>query len=140
VQGKKAVLTRKTRLGLAIAAVAVLGIVGWCSMAPRHTISEANYSRIRLGMTEGEVEEILGTPAGDYTFGRASRMWHDPGENLPHDLRSATWRATDCKLCKQTDTAVFVYFDGDNRVVTCAGGSSTYDAPWLAWLKRKLGF
>jgi hypothetical protein len=36
---------------------------------PGHCITEANAEKIREGMSEGEVVQILGVPAGDYTTG-----------------------------------------------------------------------
>jgi hypothetical protein len=41
-------------------------------MLPRRGvgITQANYERIREGMTLDEIEAILGVPAGDYTDGR----------------------------------------------------------------------
>jgi hypothetical protein len=37
-------------------------------------ITEANFCRIADGMTEQEVEDILGCPAGDYTDGMAVQL------------------------------------------------------------------
>jgi hypothetical protein len=37
---------------------------------PKGGITRANYDKIRLGMTQDDVEALLGCPPGDYTDGR----------------------------------------------------------------------
>jgi outer membrane protein assembly factor BamE (lipoprotein component of BamABCDE complex) len=64
-----------TRCGIFLAAaVATTGGVALVTLLPRYTgsgITEANYRRIMTGMTEAEVETVLGCPPGNYTDGRA---------------------------------------------------------------------
>lgn len=52
---------------LAFCLIACLGLLGmhW-QTGRKDRITPANIARIEIGMTEGEVEEILGVPAGHY--------------------------------------------------------------------------
>jgi hypothetical protein len=67
-QGK----TLKAKLLLGFAAVLVLA-AGWlCFIWPtphNHNINAEGFEQLSLGMTEKEVETVLGVPAGDYGFG-----------------------------------------------------------------------
>jgi len=57
---------------LAIAIVLDVLALGWVCFfhLPPRSINRANFERIQVGMTETQVERILGGPAGDYTFDR----------------------------------------------------------------------
>jgi hypothetical protein len=44
----------------------VLAVLAIWQFLPEEAIGPSNYRRIRLGMTEAEVAEIIGLPAGDY--------------------------------------------------------------------------
>jgi hypothetical protein len=61
-------MTRR-RLAVLPALVFLLAIgwVGWHSFMPEPVITEERARLIQLGMTESEVQAILGGPAGDYT-------------------------------------------------------------------------
>jgi hypothetical protein len=51
---------------------------------PKHRINVDGYQRLRLGMTEQEVERVLGVPAGDYGPGKGEIL--DYG-NIYHGKR-----------------------------------------------------
>jgi hypothetical protein len=50
---------------------------GFCLFAPRHHIDREHFALIQEGMTEAQVESIVGAPAGNYDgFVEASQFWH----------------------------------------------------------------
>jgi hypothetical protein len=59
-------MRHKRYLLVALAALAVAGTVAVPGPRPRFTL--ADYERVRLGMTKGELEAVLGK-SGDYTTG-----------------------------------------------------------------------
>ena len=65
---------RRRRLLLGSGALALLGLAGMLVVTQLlragPAITPASYERIREGMTEAEVEAVLGGPPGDYTNGR----------------------------------------------------------------------
>ena len=69
---------RKILAGLAalftIAAV-VVGIQ-WL-LAPKHRINKESLELIKEGMTQKEVEDILGVPPGDYSYGGFRDLYFD---------------------------------------------------------------
>jgi hypothetical protein len=66
------------RLLLGAGLLALLGVTGTLLplMLPRRGagIAQANYERLREGMTLDEVQAILGDPAGDYTGGQCEPL------------------------------------------------------------------
>jgi hypothetical protein len=57
--------------------VAVAGVAGFCLLGPRHHIDREHFDLIKEGMTEVEVESILGAPAGNYDgFVETGHFWH----------------------------------------------------------------
>jgi hypothetical protein len=101
---------RNRRLLLWLAGVALIGLGVWIvagALRPRHNISQAGFELIRAGMTEREVETILGGPAGDYTHGRV-----DPSECIP----SGEW-LLDGKEWVGNESIVTVAFDEEGKVL-----------------------
>lgn len=59
-------ISRRAWLGLlAVAGLAVGGFLVWCLVPPAPGVTVDNYHRLRPGMTEVEVERILGEPGND---------------------------------------------------------------------------
>ncbi len=56
-------------IGIAGFAVLGAGLIA-CLTSPGDRISRASYNEIKAGMSEQEVQVLLGGPAGDYTGGR----------------------------------------------------------------------
>lgn len=64
----------RRRLLLMVLGIALLTLLGAgllaCLTNRGHRISRESYNQIKAGMTEQELEGLLGGPAGDYTNGR----------------------------------------------------------------------
>jgi hypothetical protein len=52
---------------LVVAAITAVGVIWWLPPLPR--VHRASYEQLQKGMTEEEVEAVMGSPAGDYTTG-----------------------------------------------------------------------
>src|SRR5262249_16745375 len=63
---------RKVLLWLLVVSASLLvgGYLLLMLTAPKHRINRNGFAKIRLGMTEEEVQEILRVPSGDYVTGR----------------------------------------------------------------------
>jgi hypothetical protein len=92
---------------------------------PRSHITQAYVAKIQVGMTEAEVEAILGGPAGNYA--RPPRRYGLFGPPLPtcggglHILKLAGTPGT-VKTWEGEDYRVEVIFDADSRVSFAYGG------------------
>ena len=65
----------RKRLLLLLAAVALGLLAGYLTLwrtGPQHRITRESFARIQAGMTEQEVEAILGVPAGYYATARVA--------------------------------------------------------------------
>src|ERR1700690_3989445 len=72
IPGEVMARKRKTLL-LALGGLMFLGVLAaatYFTLRPRVVITEETVAQIKPGMTEAEVEAILGGPARDYTEGR----------------------------------------------------------------------
>jgi hypothetical protein len=62
---------RRRRLLVGAALLALLGLAWWLLLVlfppPGAGVTRANYERIKVGMMEADVEDILGCPAGNYS-------------------------------------------------------------------------
>ncbi len=79
------------------AATAMLVAVplAWFWLAPRSAINEANFAKLREGMTRAEVEAILGGPPRDESTGELALVrsdWHDNLESEPVGRRKRMLR------------------------------------------------
>src|SRR6266851_2691463 len=79
---------------------------------PKHRINAEGYERLRLGMTEKEVEIVLGVPAGDYGPGKGEildyGMFTMASASIRTDPNAKKWLAG--------SFAITVCFDGEARV------------------------
>jgi hypothetical protein len=78
---------KRKRLLVVLFALVALAVAGTVAVLwPRPRVTKESYERIKLGMTRGEVEAVLGGPPGDYTNGptRAGRL--EPEEEIAHDV------------------------------------------------------
>jgi hypothetical protein len=115
----------KKRLLLLATAFVLLGATytTWRSLRPAHRITPTIHQQIRAGMSQQEVEAILGVPPGDYS-GESNRttIWMDTS-SFPPGWRCETWRSP--------STAVAVWFDGDGRVLILGVGNIGTEPSWF---------
>jgi hypothetical protein len=123
----------KNRLLLILFCLAFAAIYAFCWLtAPRHRITEENFARIKEGMTEKEVESILGVPAGNYETKK--RM------PLPaHDLFVPTVPC-ETKVWEGNGLVITIWFDAEGKVFhSRIGGWSSEEPTFLDMLRRLLG-
>jgi hypothetical protein len=95
------------------AGLAVLPIP-WYAVSPRSGVTQANYERIREGMTLPEVENLLGGPPGNYSRipDKEAGLWTiDPSRpdlNRQFFIGREVWIGN--------ELAVAVWFDDQGRV------------------------
>jgi hypothetical protein len=152
-------MKRKTLL-LILGSLAAVLLAGYGTLrltAPRHRITDENFAAIQKGMTEAEVEAILGVPAGVYSskgntgfygpplapfmgFGGSSiekePIWGEfllgSGSFLVQTLGGKEWVGED--LC------VYVRFEAERVVATrCGEIIPSTDVSFLAKLRRWFG-
>src|SRR5262249_22162996 len=94
----------------------------------RHHIDHNHYKLIQPGMTEAQVEAILGVPAGDYDGYEScgfAFFWMSTGDQK---LNRKTWASRECCILITFDAA-----QPGNRVLQ-ADFCSSYPVTW--WAKR----
>jgi hypothetical protein len=64
-------------------------------MAPGRFIDREHYDRISKGMTQAEVEAILGAPPGSYNRATTEFQWNGPVPEQPANGRRAYWVGDD---------------------------------------------
>ena len=129
-------------------AVALSGVVYWWP-DDAVVIDESVYERIKLGMTEAEVDEAIGIPAGDHTRAHAYQTskpicdgglpifidYHPNADgrlSAPHPqtgkpLRGKWWRGKDGQ--------VLIFFGDDGRVIE----RRFYPGKPLSWMRLHWG-
>src|SRR5262245_55182612 len=84
----------KRRALLAMATLALACLLGLWLALPGAGVTKANYDRIRPGMSQAEVEAILGGPAGDRrSAARREADLCDTREWLDEDYPAGGWAA-----------------------------------------------
>jgi hypothetical protein len=95
-------------LALVVAALVAAVYLGLPHLAgPAHRINPYTAMKVRVGMTQRDVEAIFGAPPGDYSSGPAADHPQAP-ENRRPDLRREDWTAE--------EGGAVVYFGPDGRV------------------------
>ena len=72
---------KRTRLLLFLGCLASVLLAGYGTLwltNSKHRITEENIRAVKIGMTEKEVEELLGVPAGVYAPGAATGLYPFP--------------------------------------------------------------
>jgi hypothetical protein len=127
---------RKRRFLLLSLLVLVAIMVPFLFFGEEHRFTSQQCNRLKVGMTRGEVIQILGWPAGDYTNGKGHYLflgvtgttadaWH-PGTNP--DKTNSSW-------CGEYG-AIWAHFDDDGKLT-----ETTYwhprEAPPSIWTRIK---
>ena len=125
-----------------LAAMLLAGYVVLRLTTPSHRISAESFEAIQIGMTEQEVEAILGAGAGVHTsrcdtgsyFGRCG----DPVLGMDMTKRQGVLRG---KEWVTEDVSIYIFFDKNGLVARkCSGtGEPHGDESFLGKLRRWLG-
>jgi hypothetical protein len=143
---------RRTLVCLALAIVAIgVGIYLCLPRSPRFTVEQ--FDRIQIGMTQAEVEAVLGCSPGNYTqsklnesvllLAEADENYHDAREFSQHwvgDTPEPCYFARDGSARKWAIGAR-VRFDAAGRVIGIDSFSASYSSPtllaqlraWVGW-------
>ena len=90
----------------ALVGFVVIAFVVWAVLSGPG-VSEANYSRIKEGMSREEVEAILGDPSAGRAEWRKIIIW--PRPELPLDGTETRWR--------ESDRIIIIQFDKNEIVI-----------------------
>lgn len=116
------------------AAVGAVVLFGWLPLAgPAHRINPHTGMKLRVGMTQSQVEAVFGVPPGDYSSEPPGERVRARGDGQP-GLRREDW-ASD-------EGGAVVYFGPDGRVAdltlwVAPGGTMTPRErlrKWWYWL------
>jgi hypothetical protein len=105
----------RKRLAAGIVALTCLVIAGYVVgvrvTAPERHINRTTCEKIEAGMNEGEVEQLIGLPAGDYTS-RQVVVW-EGSLRMPVGAELKTWAADEGTIlvCFHDDKVVFARFE-----------------------------
>lgn len=145
---------KRKRLLLILGCLASVLLAGYVTLrltAPRHRITGENIEAIREGMTEEEVEAILGAPAGDYSSKQTGGQFPEIEIIIiPHRRSRPEWKIiTGPDLVKSRGgkywvgeaTGVWVRFDEAGQVAEILPGWSipSGNESFLTKLRRWLG-
>jgi hypothetical protein len=112
---------RRILLGVgALMALVAVGLVVFVLIRPRPTIDEATKNRIQPGMTEAEVDAIIGAPEGVYTPGNFIT-----GQKA-FEIGIAMQGAAKRKKWVGEHGMIQVFFDNQGKVIT----AMFFNAPW----------
>lgn len=125
-------MSRRLFIGLvSFAFFGFLALGAWSVIRPRHCINRDGFERIRVGMTEEEVESVLGRPPGDYS----TRVHWTFGET--HGVIRDWCQWTEEKRWKSDEGEIAVYFDAGCVVHT--EYNFLRDKSYLDRFRRRLG-
>jgi hypothetical protein len=119
------------RLLLFLGCLAAVLLAGYATLrltARQHRITRENVQVIEKGMTEDQVEVILGAPAGDYSSKRRFQFRH---------VLAKRWSG---KFWGSDEAAIWVHFDEAGPVTKVVYGlTEPVNESFLAKLRRWLG-
>jgi hypothetical protein len=119
---------RRYRLPLGLVALALLGLVGLCTWAlipPPPGVTPANAHLIRIGMSQKQVESLMGGPPK-----RSGPFLYDEKDPVPAGT-SGEWEGPEGRIT--------VYFDKAGGTLLVVTALRSADEPrFLRWLRRVL--
>jgi hypothetical protein len=134
------------RLLLILGCLAALLLAGYATLrltAPQHQITADNIEAIKKGMTEDEVEAILGVPAGDYSSGQFGGHFFENEKNPDSDVVTGLElvKKRGGKIWAGNETSVWIHFDDSGRVTEkwCHFHAIPTSESFLDKLRRWLG-
>jgi hypothetical protein len=101
-------LRRRRVLVLAGILLALVAVAVWLCSPKKGDFDVAQFDQIRVGMTQPEVEDILGCPAGNYR--RAAKVGSRVDSPSPEGMRVKTWMNDRIRID--------LGFDSDGRVIS----------------------
>jgi hypothetical protein len=123
---------------LILAVATTLGV--WLSvqwLLPTHRIDDEHFAKLGLGMTQSEVEEILGVPAGDY---RLIPQGSFHGGLGPGAAFGGTQEQKERKWWVGDSVWIQIGFGSDGRAVAGYSGTTIKTEPsFMARLRHWLG-
>ena len=138
---------KKRKRLLIFVGLAVMLFAGYATLrltAPPHRITPVNIAAIRKGMTEREIENILGAPAGDYASAQASAMYQNLTYHVDEDGKG--WNGYELvkkwggKVWVAEEGFLWVRFDDAGKVAETARHILVQQPEsFLAKLRRWLG-
>jgi hypothetical protein len=126
-------MNAKAVICVSLACLGLLGAGIWVSTASRHGVDRDRFERIRMGMTENEVEAVLGGPAGNYAKGDVVVLCRSHRVLAPHPdgIEPKKWTCD--------EAIIFVYFADDKVVAKEVQDIPTYKEPLFARFRRWVG-
>jgi hypothetical protein len=111
-------------LRLLLVGVALVVLGGWLTVwmtGPKHHITRESIFRIKEGMTQHEIEEILGAPPGDYSPGDSVVAYLEPPGRLSGNQVAAIAFAKKA-VWVGDEAAVRVWFNNNDKAARCDYG------------------
>jgi hypothetical protein len=113
-------MTPRKWICAAVLVAAVIVALAACDAWGGSRLRSENYAQIQIGMTQAEVEELLGAPPGDY----GKFLFERPGFPSLETLEDFTRRFPRWRYLSRAETwvddrnRIVIWFDADN--VVCA--------------------
>jgi hypothetical protein len=115
----------------------VIGFLLWqfSDSTPGRRLAHENYPLVRLGMSQAEVEGLLGGPPGNFgRYGGGATGMTLEGYLAPPGAVERVW-------CDDSNR-LEIYFDAEERVVGLHRRAAYWQSPpegFLGWLRRVIG-
>jgi hypothetical protein len=124
---------KRKRLLLIVGCLAAVLLAGYATLPRQHRITIENIGAIRDGMTERQVETILGAPAGDYSSGVLFDMvtTQMTGSELMEKHGGKVWVGV--------NGGIWIRFDERGKAVIRMSVSGPVRESFFAKLRRWLG-
>ena len=122
-------MIRTVRVVLVSLACLPLVIYGIWSFHTPHHINHEGFEKLQIGMTEAEVEAVLGRPAGDYAM--VASIYYD-------NFHGASHPQSEARQWNSEEGSITVYFDAGRIVHTEYHDVWVLEEPFLSKVRRWL--